>query len=615
MSNATRNFREFIVTQPRNRKRALLVAFDAVVLMAIVWASYSFRFERLFIPNMLQLMMIVLAPVLAIPIFIRLGLYRAILRYLPDRAVWTIARAVTLAVLLWVMAAFALRATGAEGVPRSIALFYWVSALAAMEVSRFGARWLLFGIGKPDAKQVKTVVVGSGDAGLQLINALQAIPERRVVGFLTTDLSLHGMDIAGVRVSPIAALDGIVSNMGIDEVILTSGTGLSETSRRDIIKSLTSKNVRVRVLPPLGDIATGRYLVGHLRDVEITDLLGREPVKPDLQLLRTAVEGKTILITGAAGSIGSALAAAVADLNPRRLILLDTNEHGIFEINRRIMRLSYINPEAILGSVDDANVVRRLFETYEVDTVYHCAAYKHVALAESNLLECIRNNVFGTYRIAEAASKFNIKNFVLISTDKAVRPAGVMGATKRWAELVVRHFSELGKSTPGGCTYATVRFGNVLGSSGSVVPLFQEQIARGGPITLTDENMTRYFMSIEEAAELILQAGVLAETGDIIVLEMGEPVRIRDLAENMIALAGRGEIEIVVTGAKEGEKIHEELFYDRTSVTPTSNPRILRPKQIGAVSNRVPEALGKMRALLDRNDHQAARQLLFDVVG
>lgn len=604
--------------QPRNRKRALLITFDTMALVALAWLSYFIRFGSQFLPNVEQSLMILLAPVVAIPVFARMGLYRAILRYLPDRAVWTILRAVTVAVLIWVFVAFLTRITGAEGIPRSVPIIYWTMAVFVIAASRFSARWLLWESTRSVSRLKQTLIYGAGEAGTQLANALISSRERFVAGFLSDDRSTQGLDLLGIRVYPTQELNSLVANIGIDEVIITM-PDLSGQRRRELMTVLTGLPVKVRILPPIGEMASGKHLISHVRDIDIEDLLGRDTVPANPALLREMIEGKVILISGGAGSIGSALSRGIAEFRPASIVLLDTNEHGLFQIHREVAQMTDSAVFPVLGSVSDRQLVDRVLKEFEVDTVYHCAAYKHVALVERNVIEAIRNNVLGTLTLVEAAGASAVDNFILISSDKAVRPASVMGATKRWAELIVRHYS---KRLPveGGCKFTTVRFGNVLGSSGSVVPLFREQIGNGGPVTLTDENMTRYFMSVGEAADLIVQAGGLSHNGDILVLEMGQPIRIRDLAENMIMLAGLsirsddnpdGDIEIVTIGACPGEKLQEELFYDGGSVTPTSNPRILRAKQLEGVADKVPAMLDALQAALAAGDVDKAKALLF----
>src|SRR5690606_34897614 len=343
-------------------------------------------------------------------------------------------------------------------------------------------------------------------------------------------------------------------------------------------------------------------------------------VPADPVLLRTMIEGRSLMVTGAAGSIGSALCRIIAQLKPARLVLLDTNEHGLYQIGRELQREALFPLVTVLGSIADGDLVRRVIRENDIETIYHCAAYKHVHLVEQNSLEGIRNNVLGTESLARAATDCGVRNFILISSDKAVRPASVMGATKRWAEKIVRHHGVRSLDEPYERNFACVRFGNVIGSSGSVIPLFKEQIVNGGPVTITDEKMTRYFMSVREAAELIVQAGALSESGDILLLEMGEPIRIRDLAEDMIALAGlsvrdarnpEGDIEIVTIGMREGEKLHEELFYNPEGVTPTAHSKILRARRMNGSGDSVPDMLAELSDAVAKADRKAAVEVLF----
>lgn len=611
-----------MAAQPRNLKRALLIGFDFAVLIFNVWLAFCFRFTEVFVPNTEQAALMVMAPVVALPVFVRLGLYRSVLRYLPDRAIWTIVQAVTIAVLVWVTIAFLTQMTGASGIPRTIPVVYWALAITMISGSRFGAKWLLWTPRRQEHLSKQTLIYGTGDAGMQLAGALKSANERFVAGFVSEDASLYGLEILGIRVYGPNEVPRIVGNFGIDEVIITT-SGTSEARRRELLARLSTLPVKIRILPAIADLAAGRYLVSYVRDIDLDDLLGRSPVPADAGLLRAMIDGRSIMITGAAGSIGSALARTVARFKPARLVLLDFNEHGLYEIDRELRKLAQFPVVPVLGSIADGALLRRVMFEHDVQTVYHCAAYKHVGLVEHNRMEGIRNNVFGTVVLAESAAVCGVESFVLISSDKAVRPSSVMGATKRWAELITRHYGMQPSPDGRARVFACVRFGNVIGSSGSVVPLFKEQIAAGGPVTVTDDNMTRYFMSVREAAELIVQAGGLAETGDILLLEMGKPIRIRDLAEDMVSLAGfslrddanpDGDIEIVTIGAREGEKIHEELFYDPTGVTPTQHPKILRAKRQDRATRDLPEMLEELARHIADGDEAALRRTLFDYV-
>ncbi|UUP18828.1 UDP-N-acetyl-alpha-D-glucosamine C6 dehydratase [Nitratireductor thuwali] len=597
----------------------MLVAADFLGLMFIIWVSFCIRFDRIFVPNMEQAMFIVAGPLIAIPIFAYMGLYRAVLRYLRERAIWTIVQAVTVSTLIWVSLVFLTLSYGASGIPRTIAVLYWVGSIAAVAGTRFAVKWLLrSGVPRAADKQ-KVLVYGAGDPAVHLVEALNASPDRRVVGFLSDDPGLRGMDILGIRVFATDRLEELIPNLGVTEVIIATNQA-SSRRRRELVASLGRFPVKIRVLPPIADLASGKYIVSYIRDIDIDDLLGRSPVPADPELMRSTVAGRTILISGAAGSIGSAVCRTVAQAKPAKLVLLEMNELGLYQIERELRRYGDFAIVPVLGSVTDEALVKRTLREHSVETVYHCAAYKHVSLVEQNVIEGVRNNILGTLNLVKESCAADVENFVLISSDKAVRPKSVMGATKRWAELIVRHYGN--RTDRGGKqgVFSSVRFGNVIGSSGSVVPLFKEQIAAGGPVTLTDEKMTRYFMSVREAAELIVQAGALSNSGDILLLDMGEPVRIRDLARDMIMLAGLtvrdddnpdGDIEIKTIGMRNGEKLSEELFYDPTGVTATRHPKILRANPQNGKAVRIPAMIAQMREALETGDEDAVRQVLF----
>ncbi|SFI54205.1 NDP-sugar epimerase, includes UDP-GlcNAc-inverting 4,6-dehydratase FlaA1 and capsular polysaccharide biosynthesis protein EpsC [Phyllobacterium sp. CL33Tsu] len=614
------NFRQGVSMMPRRYKQLILVVFDVIALTFAVWLSYLLRFGTFFIPNSEQALLMVAAPLIGLPVFIRFGLYRAVIRYLPDKAIWTMIQAVTISVILWVCLAFLTLMTGAEGVPRAIPFLYWVLSIGIICGSRFGAKWLLWSALRDKLMARQCLIFGAGDAGRQLANALRSQNEVSVAGFIDDDRSLHGMDILGIRVYPTQHLETLIDNFGISELIVTTSS-LSGIERRRLIGRLKALDVKVRILPAISDLTAGKYLVSHLRDIDIDDLLGRSPVPADPTLLDKTVEGRVILVTGAGGSIGSELCRTIVKLAPAKLIVFDVNEHSIYQLQRELAGMTDCVIVPALGSISDASLIRALLAEHKVENVYHCAAYKHVPLVEENVVEGARNNVIGTDVLAAISQQAGVRNFVLISSDKAVRPSNVMGATKRWAELIVRHQGDIAREQGTGQIFASVRFGNVIGSSGSVVPLFREQIAQGGPLTVTHDDMTRYFMSVREAAELIIQAGALSEGGDILLLEMGEPVRIRDLAENMILLAGLsvkdssnpdGDIEIVTVGIRDGEKLHEELFYDPTGVGSTSHTKILRAQRRSNAADHLPDAVAELQLLIERRDTEGVRKLLYE---
>jgi FlaA1/EpsC-like NDP-sugar epimerase len=395
---------------------------------------------------------------------------------------------------------------------------------------------------------------------------------------------------------------------------------LTATRRKEIVALVSGHGIKIRTVPPVSDLVSGKYLVSQTREIEIDELLGRSTVPADPDLVRSMIAGRTIMVTGAGGSIGSELCRMIVKWSPQRLILFEANE--FYQIDRELGTIKDSSVIPVLGSITDHRSIQNTIRKYGIQVVFHAAAYKHVPLVEANALEGIRNNVLGTQNVARAALNNGVESFVLISSDKAVRPTNVMGATKRWAELIVNSASVEASARQGGQRFCAVRFGNVLGSNGSVVPLFKEQIANGGPVTLTDPDMTRYFMSIHEAAELIIQAGQLSTGGDIFLLEMGEPVLIRDLAENMVRLAGftlrsehtpEGDIEIVTTGKRPGEKMYEEMFYDNANVERTRHPKIMRAPRSANIAV-LDDWMGKLVATLDEENEADARRILFEAI-
>jgi len=604
----------------RGTKRVILIGFDIVALLVALWLSFTIRLGGSFSPTGYHWLLMLAAPFIAIPVFVRMGLYRAVIRYLPERAFITVIQAMMLATLLWVVALYFAEATRFAVFPRTVPLFYFIFGTLMIGGARFIAKALLSLPERNIGREAGVVIYGAGPAGTQLAEALRTQGRNYVAAFLDDDPSLWGRDVAGLRVYPPERLGELVRNRGVHEVILSVPQADAPTRGR-IIEQLGRQPVKIRTLPAISDLASGKYLVNQLRAIDIDDLLGRSAAPADSTLFERMLVDRTILVTGAGGSIGSELTRLIAKWHPKKLVLLEANEFALYEIERTLKLVNGTVVVPVLGSVADAALVRRTLVAEGVEVIFHTAAHKHVPLVEINALEGVRNNVIGTRVLVEAARDAGVERFVLISTDKAVRPSSVMGATKRWAELIVRHYGESGD--PARQRFCAVRFGNVLGSNGSVVPLFREQIAAGGPVTLTDERMTRYFMSIHEAAELIVQAGALSEGGDIFLLDMGEPIRIRELAENMIRLAGlsvrsaaspQGDIEIAVTGSRPGEKLYEELFYDPAHATRTAQPRIFRSPSGMRKTANLPEALGQLEAALRDEDEARMRRVLFDYV-
>ncbi|MGU3574717.1 polysaccharide biosynthesis protein [Brucellaceae bacterium C25G] len=606
----------------RTTKQLILAVTDCTLLLLSAYLAFFLRLGFPWQPNHSQITLIIIIPFIAIPVFIKYGLYRAIIRYLPERAIWPIFQACSAVALLWVAIIFLTELNGGLGAPRSVPLFYWLISTGLITASRFSAKWLLQRTTNNYNNYTKTLIVGSGVPALQLATALRSHGQTRIYGFIDSSSSMIGMDIAGLRVYPPDQIPSLIQNYGIHQVII-SDPNLSTVERRLYANILGRQSVKTRILPPITDLSAGKYIISALRNIEIDDLLGRSPVPPDKELLSQGIHNKTIMVTGAGGSIGRELCKAIINLNPKRIVLFEVSEFALYETERHLQALNLCEVIPVLGTVLDRNEIEKTIREHGVNIIYHCAAYKHVPLVERNPIIGVRNNVFGTVNVAQAAVATKIERMVLISSDKAVRPTNVMGATKRWAELIVYQYGQIAQLSNPKSSFYSVRFGNVLGSNGSVVPLFREQISKGGPVTLTHEKMTRYFMSIKEAAELIIQSGGVAETGDTILLEMGEPIRIRELAENMILLAGltvkdqqnpQGDIAIEVTGIRAGEKLFEELFYDPHLVQTTRHPKIMRSPRVLSLNIDIYEALDRLTQALATNDTETLRETLFSII-
>lgn len=618
-----KRIRDTVIKTPRLWKRVFMISFDVIALMVALWASYAIRLS-VWTPAITgeRLMLAAFAPVVAIPVFIRLGLYRSVIRYLPEAAIWTIIKAMLIATMCWVIIIFLMEMAGQGIVPRSIPFLYFILGTLMIGGMRFAAKWILMSGTGLRRNEEPILIYGAGPAVAQLARALRGHGNRYVMGLIDDDPANHGRDIGGYRVFPSSNLASLIDRYGIKEIVL-SISSIPMEKRQAVLGRVTGLGVKVRRLPDISDLVDGRYIVSQIREIEIDELLGRSFVPPDTELLDQAIAGKTVMVTGAGGSIGSELCRLIIRRKPEKLILFEASEYALYRIEQELLSAGYRTVVPVLGSVTDAKTVERALRTHHVQVLYHAAAHKHVPLLESNVLEGIRNNVFGTLTVATIAAEQNVESFVLISSDKAVRPTNVMGATKRWAELIVRQMAIDARTRPEKQIFCAVRFGNVIGSNGSVVPLFKQQIASGGPVTVTDPEMTRYFMAIPEAAELIVQAGALSAGGDVFLLDMGEPVRIQDLAENMIRLAGfnvrnvhnpDSGIAIEVVGKRPGEKLFEELFYDRNNAQLTRHPKILRADSTAIANSDITAWLRKLEHAIAAEDEAQARTLLFALI-
>lgn len=573
-----------ILAWPRSIKRLVVVALDVVLALVATWIAFTLRLDALHQPSDAQWWVYVLAPVLAVPVFVKFGLYRAIFRYTGQAALMATAQAVAvygvllLGVLLW---------RQWPNVPRSLGVLQPLIFLLLVGASRAMARFWLAGLSQSrNRAEGRLLIFGAGTAGVQTASALGISGQFVLLGFVDDDEAKVGRSINGVPIFAAAEVPTVVPRLGVTDILLALPSASRERRNR-IIETLRTLPVHIRTLPGWADLATGRVTVQDFRELDIEDLLGRDPVPPNTALLARNLADKVVLVTGAGGSIGSELCRQILQEKPRQLLLLDHNEFGLYSIHQELLGLCQAQELGVellplLGSVTNPQRLHEVCRLYRPATVYHAAAYKHVPMVESNPAEGILNNVFGTLNMARAAIDNGVAHFVLVSTDKAVRPTNVMGASKRMAELVLQALAA--ESDKGAICFGMVRFGNVLGSSGSVVPLFRSQLGRGGPLTVTHPEVTRYFMTIPEAAQLVLQAGAMATGGDVFVLDMGEPVKIMDLARRMVALSGMsvrdaahpdGEIEIAITGLRPGEKLYEELLIG-DNPAPTSHPRIMK---------------------------------------
>ena len=574
---------------PRPVKRALVLAVDCLMCVATVWFAFYLRLDewvRLYgDPFWRGDWAALISVVIAIPLFISHGFYRVIFRHANLMALNMVVRAFA---IYWLLYAGIITMIGLPGVPRTVGIIQPLLLIVGVGLSRALAHYWLGGAYQQILKRAslpRALIYGAGEAGRQLAMAINNGHEMRVVGFLDDDSRIQGHVVHGLKIHDPATLKDLVIDSGVESVLLALPS-ISRHRRNTILGQIRETHVSVRTLPSVSDLAQGKVTVSDLRELDIEDLLGRDPVPPNLKLLARLNSDKCVMVTGAGGSIGSELCRQVIQLSPNSLILFEQSEYALYRIQSELEeRTKNINTKLcpILGSVQDQSRVKAILERFKPDTIYHAAAYKHVPLVQDNPAEGIKNNVLGTANMAKAAIDAGVCDFVLISTDKAVRPTNIMGATKRLAEMVLQALASLEPSTK----LTMVRFGNVLGSSGSVVPKFRQQILEGGPVTVTHPDVTRYFMTIPEAAELVLQAGAMAQGGDVYVLEMGEPVKIMYLARRMIELSGlrvkeasqpNGDIEIEICGLRPGEKLYEELLIGDNPQA-TDHPRIMRASE------------------------------------
>lgn len=637
------NLRTRLVGLPRRQKRVLQVATDIVLVWVALWLAFVVRlgFDDLNNPFVVHLWLFLSAPVIAIPLFINFGMYRAVMRYFGNDALIAIIKAVSLSALLLALVVY-LYSNHQTVVPRSIVFNYWWLSMVIIGGLRLGMRQYFLGDWFAAAQHVpftnrddglpKVAIYGAGAAGNQLVAALRMGKLMRPVAFIDDDNSIADRVISGLQVYKPKHIQRMINDTGAEELLLAIPSS-TRARRREILGYLEGYPLHVRSVPGFMDLASGRVKVDDIQEVDIADLLGRDPVPAQDELLERCIKQRVVMVTGAGGSIGSELCRQILTLRPTTLLLFDHGEYNLYcilsELEARVQTEALdVKVLPILGSVRYQEKLLEVMKTWSVDTVYHAAAYKHVPMVEHNIAEGILNNVIGTLNTAQAALQAGVENFVLISTDKAVRPTNVMGSTKRLAELVLQALSkELAPVLFGDTSkisrvnktrFTMVRFGNVLGSSGSVIPLFHKQIQAGGPLTVTHPKITRYFMTIPEAAQLVIQAGSLGLGGDVFVLDMGEPVKIVELAEKMVHLSGlsirsdknpHGDIVINFSGLRPGEKLYEELLIG-DNVAATSHPMIMRANEEFLTWDVLKVRLHELLAGVEQNDYVLVRQIL-----
>ena len=602
---------------PRSQKRLLMLAADAFFVPAALWTAIFLKFGTVPTGFAAAPWLYLLSFLTSVPVFVRFGLYRAVVRYMGPRVIVAVFLGVTVSVLALTLVNITL---GPTGIPLTAIAIYWALALVYVGGSRIIVRNLMNA--RPDRRDHRVVIYGAGSAGAQVAAALQATGKFEATAFVDDDKSLQGSVVAGIEVFSPMRLPALLEREGAHALLLALPSQ-SHRRRQQILKSIESLSVRVMTVPDIADLVSGHARVEDIRDVDASDLLGRDAVPPRERLFEACIRGKVVMVTGAGGSIGAELCRQIVRLGPRRLVLFEMSELALYGVERELrMVIEHLHVDldltALLGNAHHRDRVREIMQAYDVQTVYHAAAYTHVPIVEQIVIEGIHNTVISTWYTAEAALECGVETLVLVSTDKAVNPTNVMGATKRLAEMVLQGLQQRGGRT----RFCMVRFGNVLESSGSVVPLFREQIRRGGPVTVTHPDVIRYFMTIPEASQLVLQAGAMAEGGDVFVLDMGKPIRIADLARRMIHLSGftvrdddnpDGDIEITFTGLRPAEKLFEELLIGNR-VSGTEHPMILRAMEHSLPWPQMQALLQDLLVAMGQFDVDGARTLLLQSV-
>ena len=598
-------------------KKFIMITVDSALVFLTLYCSFVLRLDYWYWPENDLIWIIFGAPIIAIPVFYSFKLYKSVIRFIGAKSLISIFQAVTLYSVIWGLLGYMI---GIDGIPRSVILINWMLTIIVIGGSRILARWIFTRLDPENLILKKNVIIyGAGSAGRQLSQALLLSGEYKHIAYIDDNLLIDKTYINNIPVFAFSKIQLLINNNDVNEVFLALPS-ISRRQKKEIIEKLNKFPLLVRSLPSVSALAQGKVKIDDLLEIEDSDLLGRVPVLANESLLKINIFDKVVLVTGAGGSIGSELCRQIISLKPKTLILFELSESSLYQIEQELLQSTDTNVKvlAILGSIRDKARLKNIFNRFHVQTIYHAAAYKHVPLVEFNQSEGVLNNTIGTMVIAEAAISANIENFVLISTDKAVRPTNTMGATKRVAELILQALAKQSHNT----CFSMVRFGNVLGSSGSVIPTFRKQIKNGGPVTVTDKNIVRYFMSIPEAVELVIQSGAMSKGGEVFVLDMGSPVRIYDLAVKMIKMSGlkvcdeqnpEGDIEIAYTGLRPGEKLYEELLVG-DNVSSTQNSLIMSAKEKMIDWDVLKPILNRLQESALSSDQSNIRSLLIEIV-
>ena len=598
-------------------KQLIMILSDQLVLLFALCLAFTLRFGD--ISESIHYMitnwwLFVIIPISTTFFFIRSGLYRAVLKYIGARLVITTFKATTLSYLFVILVLFFY---DPNQFPRSVLLTFWFISNVLLIVSRFVFKGILYSWDSFQLDKKDILIYGAGKAGVQISESLKKTNDYKVVGFIDDDSTKISTIVNSIEVFGFESIDDLIREKSVKSLILAIPSA-KQGQRQEILKKLSRYPLEVKLLPNLDDIENDLVTLEQIKFVEVDDILGREVVLPKKELLRKNIQNGNILITGAGGSIGAELSRQIKELQPSLIVLLDNSEYNLYTIHHELTITNGVNVVPVLSTVTNYNQVHNVIKKYKIDTIYHAAAYKHVPMVELNVVSGVYNNVIGTFNVAKSAKELGVKNMVLISTDKAVRPTNVMGASKRLSEFILQAYADEESNT----CFSMVRFGNVIDSAGSVVPLFRQQIKKGGPVTVTHRNITRYFMSIPEAVQLVLQAGSMAKGGDLFVLDMGDPIRILDLAYRMIHLSGLkpidndnpdGDIQINFTGLRPGEKLYEELLIG-DDVVQSKHPRIMQAREEKLKTEEILKFIEMIKKSRDLQDETIIKNLLLEYV-